>query len=310
VANILRFEMTALHTPVLLDEVLQIIAPQPGETIVDGTLGLAGHGAAFLEAIGQTGQLIGFDADSRNLRLARERIAGHENVRFENRNFREMGQVLAPDSVDVIFLDIGVSSLHFDEAERGFSLKKDGPLDMRLDQSGERTAAEILNFWAEEELADIFHRYGELRSARRLATEILAARKVAKFQTTLRFADFVRETLGSGDSVVAQVFQALRIAVNDELGALEEALVSSLKLLKPGGRVGVISFHSLEDRIVKEFFRTESRDCICPPSEPICCCGHERSLKILTKKPVVPEGDEIQKNPRARSAKLRVAQKI
>lgn len=281
-----------LHTPVLAAEVIALTQPARGETILDGTLGLGGHAALFLDAIGDEGRLIGLDADTRNLALARERFATRGNVTTHHANFRQMADIVPPASVDIVLLDIGISSLHFDDATRGFSFRAEGPLDMRLDSTRGETAADIVNSHSEGELADIFYHFGEIKSARRLAAVIVAARKIRPITTTTAFAALVEEEIGG--RVLAQAFQSLRIAVNDELGALTDGLTAALTVLRPSGRLAVISFHSLEDRLVKNFLRDRKRI----------------TLEILTKKAVAPTDEEIHHNPRSRSAKLRVARKI
>jgi len=286
------FMSADLHTPVLLTEVLQLTAPEAGNAILDGTLGLGGHAAAFLERIGQSGQLLGLDADSRNLALARERLAQYPQFRAEQTNFRDLAEFAQPASMDIIFLDIGISSPHFDDATRGFSYRADGALDMRLDTAQELTAAGIVNEYPENELADVFYQFGEIISSRRLTADIVKIRKEQSIETTTQLREIIEESVGG--RVLGQAFQALRIAVNDELGALTKGLEAAFKALKPGGRLAVISFHSLEDRIVKNYFREQKQ---------------AKLATVLTKKPVVPSAAELEQNPRSRSAKLRVLKK-
>lgn len=257
---------------------------------MDGTLGLAGHAAAILEKSGN-GTLIGLDADERNLKIARENLARFgDRAELRHANFRELAEVAEPESLDGILLDLGISSPHLDDAARGFSFAADGPLDMRLDATAGETAAEILARSSEPELADIFYRYGEIHSSRKLARAIIERRKKQPFESTKEFAAFAAETISR--SRLPQIFQALRIAVNDELGALESALPAAVRCLRPGGRLAIISFHSLEDRMVKHFFRESAR---------------AGELTLLTKKPLTPTPAEISANPRARSALLRAA---
>ncbi len=276
-----------MHTPVLLDEVLTLTAPQTGETVVDCTLGLGGHAEALLAAIGPTGQLIGLDADTRNLTLAKERLQQYTSqLTLHHANFRQLSEIVAPASADIVLFDLGISSPHFDDATRGFSFRLDGPLDMRLDTEQSLTAAEIVNTWTLAELTKILSDYGEIRTAAKVATQIVAARPLS---TTTELAAVI-----TAGRILPQVFQALRMAVNDELAVLTAGLTAALQILRPAGRLAVISFHSLEDRLVKNFLRDHKRT----------------ALTLLTKKVIMPTNTEITSNPRARSAKLRAAQKI
>jgi 16S rRNA (cytosine1402-N4)-methyltransferase len=277
------------HIPVLLHETLELLSPIAGETFLDGTLGLGGHAEAILKKLGADGRLIGLDLDQRNLELAQENLKAFKNLETHQGNFRDLLKFTAPKSLDGILLDIGVSSLHFDDAVRGFSFQNTGALDMRFDSTQELSAAEILNTFPEDELADIFYELGEIHSSRKIARQIVEFRKKQKFQKTEDLVGLI-----SSQSLLPQVFQALRIAVNDELEALREGLNAAVEALKSGGRIAVISFHSLEDRIVKNFFREQKKLGV---------------LKVLTKKPVRPSATEIAANPRSRSAKLRAAKK-
>ncbi|MDD3066307.1 MAG: 16S rRNA (cytosine(1402)-N(4))-methyltransferase RsmH [Candidatus Gracilibacteria bacterium] len=294
-----------LHIPVLLSEVLENLQLKVGDTVVDATLGLGGHSLEMLQIIGSQGKLIGFDADPRNLDIATAKFQKFPNVRLIQANFREMGNFLSADSVDAILMDIGMSSLHFDDASRGFSFQREGNLDMRLNQSQPFSAKEIVNGWSENNLMKILREYGEIHTSAKVARGIITARKAKPLETTLDLAAAVE-----AKTLLPQVFQALRIAVNDELAALQEGLAAAVKLLKPDGRIAVISFHSLEDRIVKNFFRENTKRCICPPEKLKCDCNHSPLLKIITKKPIKPSKEEIQKNPRSRSALLRIAEKL
>ena len=284
------------HVPVLLAEVLEVLRPQAGEVLLDGTLGMAGHARAVLERVGPTGRLIGLDADERNLALARENLAPCAGqVTLHHANARDMEQYAAPESVDMVLLDLGLSSLHLDEAERGFSYVAEGPLDMRMDRRLPESAADIVRTWREEDLANVLWQYGELRSSRRVAAAMVAARQAAPIVTTTQLAAVLLTELPRGR--LAQCFQALRIAVNDELWALTAALPAALRVLRVGGRLAVISFHSLEDGQVKHWLREQSR-------------GDSPTLKLLTKKPRNPSAEECAMNPRARSAHLRAACKL
>lgn len=301
----LNLNLALLHTPVLLTEVLGNLQLKAGNTVVDATLGLGGHSLEILKIIGNQGKLVGFDVDKRNLDLAAEKFQKFPNVKLIHANFRELGNFFRANSADAILMDIGMSSLHFDDAARGFSFMRAGNLDMRLDESQILSAKEIVNGWSENKLIQIFREYGEIHTAAKIARGIITARQTKTFATTLDLAAVVE-----AKTLLPQVFQALRIAVNDELAALREGLVAAVKILKPSGRIGVISFHSLEDRIVKNFFREKTRRCICPPEKLKCDCKHFPLLKIITKKPIKPSAVEIAKNPRSRSALLRIAERL
>lgn len=309
------------HLSVLLDEIKQLLAPPANSSVIDCTLGGAGHAAALLTQIGPRGRLLGLDADPQAIARGQERLAEYaERIALHNGSFRDVLAIARPlgfTGVMAVLLDLGISSWQLDDGERGFSFMADGPLDMRMDPANPLTAAEIVNEWPQEELANLIFRYGEEPRSRRIARAIVAARPL---RSTAHLAEVVARSLGGqrGQRIhpATQVFQALRIAVNDELGALEAALPQIVTLLAPGGRLGVISFHSLEDRIVKQFIRQESRDCICEP-EPgrrggpvLCRCGHTATLRPVTPKPIQPQEEEIRQNPRSRSAKLRVAERL
>ncbi len=304
------------HISVLLAPVVALLAPQSGAVIIDGTVGAGGHAAALLEAAGPDGRLLGIDQDMSALALARARLAPFgARVYLAHACFDRMAELAAEagiEAADAILLDLGVSSMHLDDPARGFSFLRDGPLDMRMNPDGVGPSAEeIVNTWSESELADLIFRYGEDRLARSIARRIVQARPLA---STLALAQVIEAAvpmrLREKIHPATRTFQALRIAVNDELGALERVLPQAIGLLKPGGRLGVISFHSLEDRIVKQVFRDESTDCLCPPEQPVCTCGHRASLRLITRKPVTAEAAEVALNPRSRSAKLRVAEKV
>ena len=304
---------TTPHIPVLLDEVLEGLSPLPGQRFIDGTLGAGGHTEAILKVIAPHGRVLALDADPSALEIARRRLAAYgDRVRFVNANFAQLAAV-ARDldffPVHGILLDLGLSSMQLDAVERGFSFQSTGPLDMRYDPNGPTTAADLVNNLAQDELANLIYRFGEERRSRAIARAIVAARPV---HTTHELAEVVARAVGGrrGDRLhpATRTFQALRIAVNEELDVLRAALPAATSILAPGGRLAVISFHSLEDRIVKEFFRRESRDCICPPEQPVCTCGHRATLHIITPKPITVTSSEAALNPRARSAKLRVAE--
>ena len=317
--------MDRVHIPVLCDEVLNFLKPQSDGIYVDGTVGLGGHSSAILNASAPNGCVIGIDLDSEALAIAKERLHPFEDrCHLINGNFAEMPILLegcAIDAVDGILLDLGVSSLQLDTPARGFSFNHTGPLDMRM--QGERglddkqevapTAMQVVNGSPMDTLVDIFKQYGEERFARRIAAQIIKVRQKTPIMTTTHFAEIVKRTVPRKTSKIhpaTRVFQALRIHVNRELENLKTGLDVAISLLKPGGCLCVITFHSLEDRIVKRQFQTCARACICPPKTPVCICGHKSSLQILTKRPVIPDASAVVHNPRARSAKLRVARKL
>lgn len=305
------------HLPVLYREVLNFLTFGGPCRIIDGTLGSGGHSSLILKANPQA-EVLGIDRDDEALERAREntRFAG-ERIRMVRGNFSQLAasaHEIGWDCVDGILLDVGVSSPQIDDSKRGFALRLDGPLDMRMDRRSQLTASRILNNRSEAELADIFYHYGEEPRSRRLAKAIVERREEKPFERTLEFAEFCESVLGKSRPgklpVPTKCFQALRIAVNDELGELKTALKEAVPLLKKGGHLAVISFHSLEDRMVKEFFREEAASCVCPPGLPVCVCKHPAKLEILTKRPVTAQADEIEFNKRAASAKLRAAEKL
>ncbi|SDM36065.1 16S rRNA (cytosine1402-N4)-methyltransferase [Geoalkalibacter ferrihydriticus] len=300
-------------------EVLAHLQPASGETYLDGTLGGAGHARLILEASAPDGRVVGLDRDPEALQRARQSLARFgSRVRLFHRNFAEMAGVardLGVAGFDGILLDLGVSSYQLDEAQRGFSFRSDAPLDMRMDPTIGMTAAEVLGSMEDHELARIFRDFGEERFARRIARKIVEIRQSAPILTTQQLADLVRDTVPGGKvpsriHPATRVFQALRIFVNDELRHIEAGLDQAVDLLLPGGRLVVISFHSLEDRIVKHFFRQEARGCICPPRLPGCVCNHQPRVELLTRKGVRPAADEVEENSRARSAVLRAARRL
>ncbi len=280
---------------------------------MDGTLGGGGHAAGLLAGSTPNGLLLGLDVDPQALALAQQKLAAFgERVWFRKAAYTSLPQHLADlgwNSVDGILLDLGASSMQFDTPERGFSFLTDGPLDMRFDPEKPLTAAEIVNEWPEMELSDILFRYGEEPAARRIARAIVINRPVGG---TLELAAIIEKVVPRRrfHHPATQTFQALRITVNDEMESVEKILPMAVQALNRGGRLAVISFHSLEDRIVKDYFRRESRDCICPPRQPICTCGHKASIKEINHRPITPTEEEINRNSRSRSAKLRVAEKL
>jgi 16S rRNA (cytosine1402-N4)-methyltransferase len=305
------------HTPVLADEVRELLAVQPGETVVDATFGAGGHARLLAEDLAGSGKLVAIDRDpSTKTHFDRFKAGAGVDVRFLRGDFALILTQLSTNDIkaDAILLDIGVSSMQIDRPERGFSYATDAPLDMRMDPTGDVTAATIVNTWDEKELATIFRRYGEERYAGPIARAIVGRRAERPFFRTLDLVDVIKMAIptparfGEGHPA-KRVFQALRIAVNDELGQLEAALPAAVAMLRPGGRLAVISFHSLEDRIVKRFMVAGARGCTCPPGFPICICGKEPELRLVTKRPVRPSSLELDHNPRAASSRLRVAVK-
>jgi 16S rRNA (cytosine1402-N4)-methyltransferase len=304
------------HVPVLAAEVRRLCAVQPGETVVDATFGSGGHASLLADDLRGRGRLIAVDRDPDVRPYFEEfkRRHGSLQARLLRGEFSLVLEQLAANDVEasVLLIDLGVSSMQLDRPERGFSYAHDAPLDMRMDPSAELSAREIVNEWDERELAQIFRRYGEERYARQIARAIVARRPL---ETTAELVDVIRSAIpaparfGEGHPA-KRVFQALRIAVNDELGAIERALPAALEMLRPGGRLAVISFHSLEDRIVKNFLREAERGCTCPPDFPICVCGQKPVMRALSRKPIRPSADEVARNPRSASARLRVGTKI
>lgn len=301
------------HIPVLYDEVLVGLQPRPGGRYIDATLGAAGHAAGILSLSGPDGLLLGIDADPDAIAFAGQVLQPFgERVVLQVANFRQIEPVartLGFGQVDGIVMDLGLSSRQLAVADRGFSFTQDGPLDMRLNRSQTGTAADLVNSSSEAELADVIWRFGEERHARRIARAIIAARPVA---STGQLADLVAQTVGRREKIhpATRTFQALRIAVNDELQALDQALRQARDLLRPRGRLAVIAFHSLEDRLVKRYYQQEVRDCLCPPEVPVCICEHRATLKVLTPRPVRPTADEVARNPKSRSARLRLAERL
>jgi 16S rRNA (cytosine1402-N4)-methyltransferase len=310
-----------VHVPVMADEVVQMLAPVPGSRHVDATLGGGGHAERILTASNPDGRLLGLDADGAAIASVRARLAPRFGDRLQLRqaNFRELS-VVAPEEgfgrIDGCLFDLGLSSFQLADADRGFGFRTGGPLDMRFDASRGVPAAELIATLDAVELTALFKRYGEEPFAGRIARAIVATRRSAPIGTAEDLAALIERVAPSrapGRRRVhpaTRVFQALRIAVNEELDALEAGLAAALELLRPGGRLVVLSYHSLEDRIVKRFFQTERRGCICPPEAPVCVCGHQPRLRLLSPKGLVPSPAEVTANPRARSARLRAAERI
>lgn len=311
---------TSYHVPVLLEETLAQLDLKPGAVIVDGTLGGGGHAQAILERTAPDGVLIGLDLDSDAIREAGQRLAAFgDRVRLVQASFREIGEVardLQPIEIDGVLLDLGVSSHQLDRPERGFRFSPGpaSPLDMRMNrEGGGTTAANLLATLSAGDLERVFSEYGQLPGARRLARAIVERRGLVPLATAQDLIDLI-QGLGIGrgrqHNPATLVFQALRIAVNDELGALEEGLAAAIQVLRPGGRLVVLTYHSLEDRIVKQALRSAARGCVCPPSFPVCRCGRKPSVALATRRAVEPSAREIETNPRARSARLRAAARL
>ncbi|HSC50487.1 MAG TPA: 16S rRNA (cytosine(1402)-N(4))-methyltransferase RsmH [Gaiellaceae bacterium] len=305
------------HVPVLADEVREALAVQPGETVIDATLGGGGHAGLLAADLRGAGKLIAIDRDP-SVRPYFDAVRKRTGVqgRFLRGEFADVLEQLAANGVraDAILFDLGVSSMQVDRPERGFSYATDAPLDMRMDPASELSARELVNEAGERELTRIFRDYGEERYARQIARAIVRRRREYPVERTGELVEIIRSAIPAparfGDGHPAKrVFQALRIAVNDELGSLEHALPAALEMLRPGGRLAVISFHSLEDRIVKRFLRAQEKGCTCPPDFPVCVCGHEPALRALSRRPVKPSAAEVAANPRAASARLRAAVK-
>ncbi len=306
------------HVPVLADEVLATLAPRPGETIVDCTFGAGGHAGLLAAQLRGDGKLIAIDRDpSVTPYFERLRRSTAAKARLLHGEFSQVLEQLASNGVkaDVILLDLGVSSMQLDRPERGFSYAADAPLDMRMDPSAGITASDVVNERDEQDLANIFHRYGEERYSRQIARAIVKRRSKQRFARTGDLVETIKQAMpaparfGEGHPA-KRVFQALRIEVNDELGSLERALPPAVEMLRPGGRLAVISFHSLEDRIVKRFLRAQEHGCTCPPDFPICACGAQPVLRATPRRAIRPSAAEVARNPRSQSARLRVAVKL
>jgi 16S rRNA (cytosine1402-N4)-methyltransferase len=302
------------HLPVLYNEIITAIHPVSSGCYIDGTVGAGGHAWGILEASRPTGKLLGLDVDPQALALAAQRLSVFgDRVTLVASSYKTMDQQVARlgwPNVQGILLDLGVSSMQFDTPQRGFSFQADGPLDMRFDPANPLTAAVLVNTLSEGELADLIWKYGEEHLSRKIAQAVIHSRPI---ETTHQLAEVISQSVGNRRGKIhpaTRTFQALRIAVNQELQVLEAALPRSLEILASGGRLAVIAFHSLEDRMVKQFFRRESQDCICPPDQPVCTCGHHASVRLVYRHAVQPSEAEINQNPRARSARLRVIEKL
>jgi len=307
------------HQSVLYKEIIHALQPHAGGRYVDGTLGAGGHARGIMEASAPDGQLLGLDVDPQALAIARRNLAPYEHrIHLAQASYTSLAAQLAQlgwEAVDGIVLDLGASSMQFDTPERGFSFLHDAPLDMRFGPHSLQTAADLVNKYSERELADLIFQYGEERDSRKIARAIVRARPIHTTRELVAAIESVSPRRGSFDRLrrvhpATRTFQALRIAVNEELASIEQVLPQALAALKPGGRLAIISFHSLEDRIVKDFFRGQSKDRVNPPYEQIYEAERKATLKEVNRKPIVPSDEETQHNPRARSAKLRIAEKL
>jgi 16S rRNA (cytosine1402-N4)-methyltransferase len=305
-------DMSPVHQPVLYKEIIHALRPNSEGSYVDGTLGAGGHAFGLLEASSPGGLLLGLDVDPQALDVARSTLAPFgERVYIKRASYTSLATQLSNlgwKSVDGILLDLGASSMQFDTPERGFSFLQDGPLDMRFDPTSPLDANQVINDWTESELADLIYRYGEEPASRRIARAVVTARPIKGTQHLAEIIESAVPRKGRHHPAT-RTFQALRIMVNGELEAVKQVLPKALQALAPAGRLAVISFHSLEDRLVKEFFRQESRDCLCPSRQPICTCEHKATLIEVNRRPITPTAEEINVNKRSRSAKLRIAEK-
>lgn len=309
------------HRPVLLDECLENLNIRPDGIYIDGTLGGAGHSSEIFRKLGKDGNLIGLDQDAFAIEVSRERLTeinGQAKLLLVNTNFKNLKDVCLENGiqgVDGILLDLGVSSHQLDQAERGFSYQHDAPLDMRMDRRNKLTAAVVVNEYSQQKIKDIIRDYGEEKWAARIAEFIVRARAEKRIETTTELVDIIKAAIPNsarreGPHPAKRTFQAIRIEVNDELGILQHTINDAVSVLKPGGRLCIITFHSLEDRIVKTQFQSKVKPCTCPPGFPVCVCGAKPEAELVTRKPIVPSERELAGNPRSRSAKLRVLQKI
>lgn len=305
------------HIPVMLSEAVEGLSVKPGGVYVDATLGGGGHSAKILSELGE-GRLIAFDLDEWALNNARKRFAGEERVTLVNDNFKRIPEVLTDmgiDKIDGAIFDLGISSPQIDTPERGFSYMHDAPLDMRMDLNATKNAYDVVNGYSEEALTGVFREYGEEKAAYRIAEDIVRTRKVKPIESTFELVKIIERHYPANPRKrsghpAKRVFQALRIEVNDELDGLSEAIEKTTLRLKPGGRIAVITFHSLEDKIVKNVFKELEKDCTCPKNFPVCVCGKRKEIEVLTKKPITAGEEELIKNPRAASAKLRIAERV
>ncbi|MFH0931496.1 MAG: 16S rRNA (cytosine(1402)-N(4))-methyltransferase RsmH [Candidatus Zixiibacteriota bacterium] len=304
------------HKPVLKEKVIEYLITDKSGIYIDATLGCGGHSERILEELDEGGRLLGIDKDEDSLKISQKRLRRFgKKASFFQQSYSQIPELLKNlnlDKIDGILFDLGFSSYQLDDPERGFSYSSKGPLDMRFNQNESKKAEEVVNEYPVEKLSQIFKEYGEERFSKRIAQAIVQNRRVKRIETTQALKDIVRSILKIRYDLktLSRIFQALRIEVNQELSELKKGLESGIEALGSGGRIGVISYHSLEDRLVKNKFYELSKGCSCPPDFPVCVCGGKKTLQVLTRKPVIPEKEEIRENPRARSAKLRAAEKI
>lgn len=310
--------MSIEHKPVLLNETIEYLNCKKGSIYIDGTLGRGGHTEAILNRLDNSGMVIGIDRDITAIKKVKERLKGHGNLHLIHDNYINIPKImkkLKQDKVNGMLFDLGVSSPQFDNPGRGFSYNYEAPLDMRMNQKQELTASDIVNNYSYEEITKIIKEYGEERWASRIASFIVKFREKEKIKTTYQLVDLIKAAIPAsarrtGGHPARRTFQSLRIATNNELNQIEEMIDNAVPYLQLGGRICIISFHSLEDRIVKNKFRNLAKKCICPSDFPVCVCDKKAEVKIITRKPIMSSADELSENPRARSAKLRVAEKV
>ena len=316
--------MTYFHIPVLLNEVVEIINPKQGENLIDGTIGGGGHAEAILEKTSPDGKLLGIDLDDEAIIASKRKLEKYsKRIILAKGNFTDFAEFEKEynfSPINIFFLDLGISSRQLNNEALGISFLKNAPLDMRMGgynyrTDNKKTAEDVINNFSEEKIVSILKNYGEERYAKNIASEIIKERKIKRIVNTQQLVEIISEAVpgrykNQRIHFATRTFQALRIAVNSELENLEAVLPQVLENMEVGGRIAVISFHSLEDRIVKRFFQKESKDCICNPEVPVCVCGHKKRLEVITKKPITASKEEVSRNPRSRSAKLRVARKI
>ncbi|MGH7723543.1 MAG: 16S rRNA (cytosine(1402)-N(4))-methyltransferase RsmH [Candidatus Dormibacteria bacterium] len=308
------------HRPVLLHPLIQSLQPRPGQTFIDGTLGAGGYVTALLEGVGPGGRILAIDRDPAAVATARRRFADHGGVIVEHGDFADMESIatahgISPGTVDGVTLDLGLSSVQLDDPTRGFSFRLDSPLDMRMDPGGGISAADIVNRWPEADLTALIRSYGDERFARSIAAAVVRLRSNQAITSTAQLREVVERTIPrrfwpKRIHPATRTFQALRIEVNHELESLKVGLQAAIRILRPGGRLGVVSFHSLEDTIVKNTLHVSAQNCLCPPQQTHCTCAHRASLLLLSRKAIKPDAAELAGNPRARSARLRVAEKL
>lgn len=306
------------HIPVLLNEVVEGLNIKKDGIYIDCTIGGGGHSSEIVKRLSPEGHLYGFDRDEEAISTCQERFKDNKNVTLIHANYKDAPTILQErgiKSFDGLLIDLGVSSYQIDTAGRGFSFLHEGRLDMRMDKKQDLDAYEVLNHYPKERLLDILYKYGEESNAKKIVENIIKHREKAPIETTLQLKEIIEESFpkkviyGKG-GVSKKTFQAIRIEVNGELDGLDEVLKKFIKMLKNGGRMAVITFHSLEDRIVKNVFKEESTDCLCPPKIPVCICGHKRSIKLINKKPIIASDEEVRENSRSSSAKLRIIEKL